>query len=153
MGRRFSGKEVTAQNVMELIFRIILTVVLTGVWLVGLRWVWTNQLDPRATVSRLSEKALAPPEWVATRDPNKIYQGGAAVGEVTGAVENGNNQIRFAQLANTTGFDASKLFEYQRFTLKIVWVGTMVGMKVEMTTAGSRTLVGVFEDVLCDIVK
>lgn len=141
------------QSIMELIFRIILTVVLTGVWLIGLRWVWTNQLDPRATVSRLSERALAPPDWVATRDPNKIYQGNAAVGDVTGDVKNEKNQIRFAQLANTAGFDASKPFEYQRFTLRIVRVGMMAGMKVEMTEAGSQTLTGVFEDVLCDIVN
>lgn len=138
---------------MELLFRIVITVVLTIVWLIGLRWVWTNQLDPRATVSRLSEKTLAPPDWVATREPNRIYQGSVAVGEVIGPVKSENNQIRFAQLANTTGFDPNKPFYYQRLTLKVVRVGTMAGMKVEMTESGSRTLIGVFEDVLCDVMK
>ena len=123
---------------MELTFRIILTVVLTGVWLVGLRWVWTNQLDPRATVSRLSEKTLAPPDWVATRDPAKIYQDGRAVGEVTSSVEQKSDQVHFAQLANTTGFDTSKPFEYQRLTLRVARIGTSIGMKSEVSDKGSR---------------
>ena len=58
---------------VELTFRIILTVVFTGVWLIVVRSVWTNQLDPRATIW-FSEKTLAPPDWIATRDPNKLYQ-------------------------------------------------------------------------------
>lgn len=138
---------------MEQAFRIVLTVFFTATWLIALHWIWTNQLDPRGTLSRLLGKAVAPPEWVATREPNKIYQGGAAVGEVTGPVEQIGNQVRFAQLANTVGFDSSKPFEYQRLTLRIVRVATMAGMKVEMTERGSRTLTGVFEDVLCDIVR
>jgi hypothetical protein len=138
---------------MEMFFRIVLTVVLTVLWMVGLRWVWTNQLDPLATVSRFAQKTMAPPEWVATREPNRIYQDNAAVGEVTGAVEHQGNQIKCAQLANTTGLDSSKPFEYQRLTLRIRQVGIMAGLKVEMTEKGSRTLTGVFEDVLCDIVK
>ena len=138
---------------MELSFRIILTVAFTVIWFIGVRWVWTHQLDPRATVSRLSEKALAPPDWVATRDPNKMYQGGKAVGDVTGPVQQKDGQVHFGQLANTTGFDREKTFEYQRLTLKVVRIGTMAGMKVEMTDKGARTLTGVFEDVVCDIVR
>lgn len=138
---------------MEVAFRILLTVFFTATWLIALNWVWTNQLDPRATVSRLLGKAVAPPEWVATREPNRIYQGGVAVGDVMGSVDRLGSQIRFAQLANTTGFDSSRPFDYQRLTLRIVRVATRTGMKVEMTESGSRTLTGVFEDVLCDVVK
>lgn len=138
---------------MELAFRIVLTVFFTATWLIALNWVWTKQLDPRATVSRILGKAVAPPEWVATREPNRIYQGGVVVGEVTGSVEELGSQIRFSQLANTIGFDATRPFEYRRLTLRIVRVATKAGMKVEMTESGSRTLTGVFEDVLCDIVK
>ena len=58
---------------VELTFRIILTVVFTGVWLIVVRSVWTNQLDPRATIW-FSEKTLAPQDWIVTRDPNKLYQ-------------------------------------------------------------------------------
>lgn len=90
---------------------------------------------------------------MVTRDKNKIYQGGNAVGEVTGPVEQKSSQIHFAQLANTSGFDMGKSFEYQRLILRVVRVGTRTGMKIEMTDKGSRTLTGVFEDVLCEIVR
>lgn len=138
---------------MELVLRIVLTAILSGIWLIGLRWVWTNQLDPRATVARLTGKALAPPDWVATRDPAKIYQGSAAVGDVRGQVTNEGSQVRFQQLVNTTGFDRDQPFEYQRLTLRIVSIRTMIGMKIETTEGGSETLTGVLEDVLCDIAK
>ena len=138
---------------MELTFRIILTVVFTGVWLIGVRWVWTNQLDPRATVSRFSEKTLAPPEWVATRDPNKLYQNGRAVGDVTGTVDQRDGQVRFVQLANTTDFDRSKPFEYQRLTLRVQSLGAIIGMKSEVSDQGSRVLTAVLENVSCTVVK
>jgi len=50
----------------------------------AMRWVWTHQVDPIATFSRVAEKAVAGPDWVATRDPNKIYQGRVAVGDIAG---------------------------------------------------------------------
>ena len=125
---------------MELAFRILLTIVFTAAWLIALNWVWTNQLDPRATVRRALGRVVAPPEWVAIREPNRIYQNGNAVGEVTGAVEEREGRVRFARLANTAGFDSSRPFEYRRFTLRIVRVGEIAGMKVEMTENGPRTL-------------
>lgn len=138
---------------MELTFRIILTIVFTGVWLIGLRWVWTNQLDPRATVSRFSEKTLAPPDWVATREPNKVYQSGRAVGDVAGPVNQWDDQLTFAQLVNTTGFDRTKPFEYQRLTLRVLSVGSIIGMKSEVSDQGSRVLTAVLENVSCLVVK
>ena len=138
---------------MESTFRIFLTIVFTGIWLIGLRWIWTNQLDPRATVSRLSEKALTPPDWVATRDPNKIYQTGHAVGNVTGPVEKKPDQFHFAQIVDTTEFDRSHPFEYQRLTLRVNRVGSISGMKSEVSEKGSRVLNAVIEDMSCTIVK
>ncbi|MEW5982816.1 MAG: hypothetical protein AB1806_10660 [Acidobacteriota bacterium] len=138
---------------MELAFRIIVSVVLTGVWLIGLRWVWTNQLDPRATVARLSEKTLAPPDWVATRDPSKVYQDGNAVGDITGAVKPGADQIHFAQLANTASLDVSRPFEYQRLRVKVIKIDSSMGMKVVTSGSGSTVLRAVLEGVQCTIVK
>ena len=69
---------------LENLFKVTLTVVFTAVWLAGVRWVWTHQLDPIATVQRLIRKPFKAPEWVATREPNKIYQNGNVVGEVIG---------------------------------------------------------------------
>lgn len=138
---------------MELTFRIILTIVFTGVWLIGVRWVWTNQLDPRGTISRFQEKTLAPPDWVATRDPRKLYQNGRAVGDVIGPVEQREDHVRFVQLANTTQFNRSEPFEYQRLTLRVQSLGSIIGMKSEVSEQGPRVLTAVLENVVCTVVK
>ena len=138
---------------MEFWFRLMLTLVFTAVWVVGLHWVWTNQLDPRATVSRIFKGATSPPSWVATRHPDKIYQGGSTVGDVTGPVKIKGSRIQFAQLANTTSLDPNNAFEYQRYTLRILNIGTVTGTKSVTTDTGSRVLTAVLENVECDIIK
>ncbi len=134
---------------LEWLFKIALTIFFTIIWLIGLHWIWTTHLDPRATIQRMFQKAVAPPEWVATRDPNKIYQGGKIVGDVSGPVEPKDRQVSFAQLSNTGDLDRGQPFEYQRLRLRVVRIHTAVGMKVEP----SRTLTNVLEDVLCEIVQ
>jgi hypothetical protein len=42
------------------------------------------------------QKPFKAPEWVATREANKIYQDGNVVGEVTGPVQEEGSIIRFA---------------------------------------------------------
>ncbi len=138
---------------LEIAFKVVLTSFLTIVWLAGVRWVWTTQLDSKATLDRLLRKTVAPPEWVATRDPNKIYQDGKVVADVTGPVREEGQQVHFAQLANTSNLDARRDLEYQRHTLRIVRVGKSIGMKVETSEEGSKTLTSVLEDVVCQKIR
>ncbi|MBI2365949.1 MAG: hypothetical protein HYV01_13235, partial [Deltaproteobacteria bacterium] len=86
---------------LETLFKVGVTVAVTAVWLWGVRWLWTTQIDIAATVSQLAKKPFEAPGWVATRDPKKLYQDGSVVGDVTGEVREDANTIRFAQLANT----------------------------------------------------
>jgi hypothetical protein len=90
---------------MEVLSKIGLTLFFTVVWLIALHWIWTSHIDPRATISRFLHKTTAPPEWVATRESDKIYQDGKVVGDVLGAVEREGLTVRFAQIANTSSFD------------------------------------------------
>ncbi len=142
---------------LENLFKFGLIIVFTALWLAAVRWVWMSQLDPVATVQRLIQKPFKAPEWVATRDPNKIYQGGNVVGEVTGPVQEQGVAIRFARLANTAALNQGKPFQYQRHTLRIREVGSAIGMKTEMhvseSGATSRTLTAVLENVVCEKVQ
>ena len=101
----------------------------------------------------ITEKVVAPPDWVTTREPNKIYQDGKAVGDVSGSVESKESTILFTQLSNAGAFNMQAPFEYQRSRLRVVRIDSAIGMKVEMTDQGSRTLNGVFEGVLCELLK
>lgn len=57
--------------------------------------------NPAKNVQRLMRKPFKAPEWVATRESNKIYQNGNVVGEVIGPVQEQDSIIRFEKLANT----------------------------------------------------
>ena len=142
---------------LENFFKVGLIVIFTAVWLAAVRWVWTHQLDPVATVQRLMQKPFKAPEWVATREPNKLYQDGTVVGEVTGPVQEEGSIIRFAQLANTGTLKQAVVFQYQRHNLRIRQIGSASGMKTEMhvsdSGATSRTLTAVLENVVCEKVR
>ena len=132
---------------MEILFKIVASAILVGACFIGLRWVWTHQIDVKATVTKASEKVAAPPDWVATRDQNKIYQGGAPVGDVTGPVNKQGATYVFSQLANTSSFETSKSFEYQRYKLRVSRINTSIGMKSD----GRRVLTAVLEGVECQL--
>ena len=142
---------------LENLFKFVLIIVFTTLWLAAVRWVWTSQLDAVATVQRLIRKPFKAPDWVATREPDKIYQGGKVVGEVTGLVEEQGATVRFAQLANTSSLDQAKDFQYQRFTLRIRQIGSVFGMKAQTRASGSgvtsQTLTAVLENVVCEKVR
>ena len=103
------------------------------------------------------QKPFKAPEWVATREPNKIYQHGNAVGEVTGPVQEQDSIVRFAQLANTGALNQGVVFQYQRHDLRIRQIGSAIGMKTEMqisdSGATSRSLTAVLENVVCEKVR
>jgi hypothetical protein len=142
---------------LENLFKVGLIVMFTAVWLAAVRWVWTHQLDPVATVQRLMQKPFKAPEWVATREPNRIYQNGNVVAEVTGAVEENGSIMRFAQISNTSALNQAVVFQYQRHNLRIREVGSAIGMKTEMHVSGSgatsRTLTAVLENIVCEKVQ
>jgi hypothetical protein len=137
---------------LEVAFKIVLTISYIALLVLALRWTWALHLDPRATIWRYVEKVVGPPDWVVTRDSNKLYQGSTAIADVTGPVEHKGNRVRFVQLANASGFDRSQPFEYQRLRLRVVQVGKIIGQQVVVSAAGSKTMMNVLEDVQCDIV-
>ncbi|MBI5007221.1 MAG: hypothetical protein HZB95_08830 [Nitrosomonadales bacterium] len=134
---------------MELLFKLILSVVVVMVCFIGLRWIWTHQLDLRDTIGKASDKVIAPPDWVATRDPMKIYQGGNVVGDVTGPVNQQGTTYSFSQLINTSSFDTTKPFEYQRAKLSVTRINISIGMKSD----GRQVLTGVLEGVECQTIN
>jgi hypothetical protein len=142
--------------VLELFLKVVLTIGMSVFFLLGLRWVWTNQLDVPGTVAKFVQQVREPPGWVATRDLDKIYQEGKSVGDVTGEVRDVDGRMLFTQLTNTGNLDQKAVFEYRRIRLRICQVGTVTGMKSSVIVgdsgAKSVTLTAVMEDVLCDIV-
>jgi hypothetical protein len=95
-------------------------------------------------------KPFKAPEWVATRESNKIYQNGNVVGEVIGPVQEQDSIIRFEKLANTGALNKGVVFQYQRHSLKIRHIGRAVALQ---SFPGEAPVMAVLEDVVCEKVR
>lgn len=134
---------------MELLFKLILSAISLMICFFSLQWIWTYQLDFKATIGKASDKVVALPDWVATRDPMKIYQSGNVVGDVNGPVNQQGTTYVFSQLINTSSFDTTKPFEYQRARLSVSRINISIGMKSD----GRQVLTGVLEGVECQTIN
>ncbi len=114
-----------------------------------LKWTWSTQIDPKATFARFLKKAKPEVDVIAIRDPNKIYQNGNVVGEVTGSVENTEGFIIFKQLCETTNLDRNAPFEHKRDKYQIVKITRSIGMKIVASTTNSEQKTAVLEDIFC----
>lgn len=138
---------------MEILFKIAITAVLLCFMyyqLVFLRGVWRSQIDPGATVGRILETLKPKTDVIATRDQNKIYQGGKPVGDVSGDVAEDAATVKFTRLLNTSALSADQPFEYRRLRLKIRSIAARSGNYVNQTDAGTITGTDVLSEVVCD---
>jgi hypothetical protein len=135
----------------EFLFKIGITIAIVAPAAGALHWIWTRQIDPTATVGRIFRGA-AEPDWVATRDPMKLYQDGVSVAEVAGGISEEGTRIVFRQLANAASLDTSKLVEWRRLRLRVLRIGSIVGQSVTVGPGGSQVLNNVRGDVDCQIV-
>lgn len=140
---------------LEIGIKLIVTAVgivgiLVCIWLI--HWAWSKQIDPKATLKKVATKPFEAPAWVATRDPNKVYQNGVAVGDVSGEVQREGTKVVFAQLANTAQLKTGAPVEYQRIRLRIVQVQSISGVKSVVTGEGSSVTTNVMEGVECEVV-
>jgi len=139
---------------MEIVLKVAVTAVVVCLFYYQAVFVWTlwkSQIDPTATFARLLSKLRPQSDLIATRESNKIYQRGQAVGEVVGSVETKGNRLKFAQLVNTTGLQADQPIEYQRLRLRIASVKQRTGMLTNMTDQGTFVYRDVLEEVECEL--
>jgi len=118
-----------------------------------LHWTWASHIDLKATVRKFVTQEPKIADTVVTRDPNKLYQNGVAVADVTGPVQINNGSVLFTQIANVSGLDKSQPIEYRRFKLKVTQVQTTIGMKTVVSDKGSSVLQNVMEGVTCEELK
>ena len=131
---------------LEILFKIILTFLGCIVFAFFLKGVWKGQLDIKETFSRLVKKFVSEPDFIAKRDPNKIYQNGNEVGIVSGNVRENGNTIIFEELSETEGFSRHIPFEYKRHKIKIIKIGTSASLNITSNT----TTKAVLSNVVCE---
>ena len=67
---------------LEFFFKGVLTVLVFLFAIGSLEWIWKTQIDLKETVKRLVIEAPSKSmDWVATKDPDKVYQGGTNRGQ------------------------------------------------------------------------
>jgi len=98
---------------MELFIKLLISLIVVFIGAKALHWTWSSQIDPVATFQKYIKKEPKISEMVVTRDPNKLYQGGNAIADITGQVNSVGERIVFEQLANTSGMNTNETVEYQ----------------------------------------
>jgi hypothetical protein len=140
-------------NIAELALKIGITIVVVVFMyyqLAFLKWTWFNQIDPKQTFSRFLKKATPSAEVIATRDPNKIYQNGNPVGNITGNVTIKDNNIIFEKLIETSALERNIPFEYKRDTYKIIKIEQEIGAEISNITGFNKN---VLKNVVCEKMK
>ena len=59
---------------MELLTKIIITVLVILTGAKALHWTWTSHIDPIATIHKFLQQKPKIANVVVSRDPNKLYQ-------------------------------------------------------------------------------
>jgi len=139
---------------MELVFKLFLTALVLFFFIGSLRWIWFSQIDPKETMRLFLSSPAKSPEWVAMRDPSKIYQHGKEVGNLNGAVIPSQDQLIFTEICDTEAFNTTEPFEYKRTTYRVVSIGGRIGMAVGADDQGGLTSrKAVMTDVVCEVWK
>ena len=141
------------KSAMELFIKLLISLIVVFVGAKALHWTWSSQIDPVATFQKYIKKEPKISEMVVTRDPNKLYQGGNAIADITGQVNSVGERIVFEQIANTSGMNTNETFEYQRDTYRVIQIETIIGMKSVASNTGARVLQSVMENVVCEKVN
>lgn len=138
---------------LELSIKIIFSVIALLLCVFVIRWFWTHQIDPVETVKRWLGKAEKPVEWIATRDPNAIYQNGQIVGNVSGEVEETDGKMVFQEICDTSSLDRDSFFEYRRGRYEIISIGHIIGQEILMTDKGTEIKKAVLKNIQCKKIK
>ncbi len=102
----------------------------------------------RDTIDKLTQP-IGKAVGATTRDPDTIYQNGAAAGHVVGArITLNQSQVYFDQIENAGNLDQSKTFEYRDYVLRLVRADSYIGMLV----SPSGVATNVYQHVVCEIV-
>ena len=135
----------------EFLFKLFLTILVLFFAIGSLRWIWKTQIDPKETVKRLVTEAPSKSmDWVATRDPHRLYQDGQIVANVSGEVEESEAKIIFHELCDTEKLRRHQPIQYKRWNLKIVSIGVISGMKITVSSNKTNSKKAVLKDVICD---
>ena len=135
---------------MEIVFKIVMTILGCIVFLFFLRGVWKGQIDIKETCSMIVRKVITEPDFIARRDPNKIYQNGKEVGIVSKNVQEKNDTIIFEELCETENLDRDIPFEYQRHKLRIIRIESIAGLKISASNTETEAKKAVLTNVVCE---
>ena len=139
---------------IEMIFKIVVTGFSIWMCIIFLHWLWTSQIDVKETIMRpIQGKVLEKNEWVATRDPNIIYQNNTSVGNVSGKVEHQNGKVIFREICDTSSLNRAMPFEYKRDKFKIISIRQAIGLFSSASSSGTQVKHNVIIDVICERIK
>lgn len=144
-------------NLLEILFKIgTSTLVIIAICWQGffIKWLWSNQIDLKATFGRIIKLSAPKTDVIAIREHNKIYQNGNVVGNIVGKIEITSDNLIFEKLTDTKLLNKSIPFEYKYDRYIFVKQKSASGMSIHMSAEGKSTIEeGVLQNVMCKKVK
>lgn len=135
---------------LEILLKIGITIIVVGIASSSLYWVWTKQIDVKATLSNLVKN---PTEGIASYvvivDENAIYQNGKKVGDVIGEPSEVEGNLMFHEFHSSMNLDIESPFEYRRKQYKIIHIDVMA----DASLTGHGMVEGFKKNVLCEQVE
>lgn len=124
---------------LQFIVKFAITIgVIVPVFL-GLRWLWSQDIDLAKTFSRkrvVDAITQAPSSFVVVRDAATIYQGGEPHGAVVDfSVEAG--AVTFKEINQASKLDLQKEFEFRSHILRMETTETVIGMSSSSPEKGT----------------
>lgn len=99
------------------------------------------------------DRANKSPVKIESRNPNAIYQSGLIVGNVSGQVEGKDGNFIFNEIYNTSNLKQNLPFEYREEKYKIIKIGSVIGILVDISDNKTKTKLNVLKNVVYEKVK
>ena len=134
---------------MEVIIKIVITIFFTFFiyyQIVFVKWMWFTQIDQKETFVRNWKRVKPESDIFAIRYPNKIYQEGQIVGEITGEIETLEDSVIFRELCETSSLKEKEPFEHKRNKYRIIKINGRSGILFD--NKGRRN--DVLKGVICE---
>jgi len=109
--------------------------------------VWNPHVDPIQTLRNIFSQRVRP-DWLAIRQPDRIYQSGQPVGVVIGEVTEANGTLTFERIVGVDALERARPFEYQDREWRIVNVSTQTLLDMTIRPPASS-----LEGVSCEEVR
>ena len=125
--------------ITQILVKVFLTLLIAAPAVLGIRWVWSLDVDIQKTVSpkKIAERLTPKQSFIVAREENALYQEGEVKAVVEGCIiDEAAALVSFEEISKSGQLDLSKPFEFRRYVLNFVMADSVIGMRSDAPEKG-----------------